>query len=104
MSAKLRADIEDVVDTDPFWVVFAPKLLVLLCTDSPLLSPLTAPPPGICSGGSFLLPWAFSLGVCEVPMGVARLSFGGCCLCGMDSGGIAEFSDMGGAAALLTGR
>ena len=37
-------------------------------------------------------------------MGVARLSFGGCCLCGMESGGIAEFSDMGGAAALLTGR
>lgn len=55
MSAKLSADIDEVVDTDPFWVVFAPKLLDLLCMDSPLLSPL-AEAPGICSGGSFLFP------------------------------------------------
>lgn len=37
-------------------------------------------------------------------MGVAKDSFGGCCLVGMDNGGSAEFSDIGGAAALFTGR
>lgn len=37
-------------------------------------------------------------------MGVARLNFGGGWRAGMDSGGIAAMFDMGGAAALLTGR
>lgn len=37
-------------------------------------------------------------------MGVARLSFGGACLVGMESGGMAGLFNMGGAAALLTGR
>jgi hypothetical protein len=43
-----------------------------------------------------------SCGVWFDPIGVARLSFGGCLL-GIANGGRAEFSDMGGAAALLTG-
>lgn len=37
-------------------------------------------------------------------MGVARLNFGGACRAGIDNGGGAVASDMGGAAALLTGR
>lgn len=39
-----------------------------------------------------------------MPIGVARLSFGGCLLgLGIAKGGNAEFSDIGGAAALFTG-
>jgi len=37
-------------------------------------------------------------------MGVAKLSFGGCCLPGIASGGSADGCDNGGAAALLMGR
>lgn len=101
ISAKFKADMEEVVDTDPFCPVLPPKLPVLLCAESSLLPP---PAEGICSGGSLLLFCAASCGVWAVPMGVARLSLGGCWRCGMDKGGMAEFSDMGGAAELLTAR
>ena len=102
MSAKFNADIDDVVETEPFGLpLLAPKLGVLLCAESsPLLPPLAAP--GITKGGPLLLFCAFSCGVWLVPIGVARLSLGGCLL-GIASGGRAEFSDMGGAALLFTG-
>lgn len=55
---------------------------------------------------SFLFVCAlFSCGVRTFPIGVARLSFGGCWRGGIDNGGSPEvFSDIGGAAALFTGR
>lgn len=54
-------------------------------------------------GGPTLFFCGFSCGVWLEPIGVARLSLGGC-LVGIAKGGRAEFSDIGGAAALLTGR
>ena len=113
ISAKFRAEYDDVVDAAPLlWpVLLAPKLPVLLCALSSLLPPLAdfadKPPPGICSGGSLLLPRAFSSGVCAVPIGVARLSLGGPCRPGICKGGMGDiplgFWFIGGAAALLTG-
>lgn len=91
-------------------MVLPPKLPVRLCALSSLLPPppppAERPPPGITSGGSRRLFCAFSCGVCTFPIGVARLSFGGPCLVfvlSVSDGIAAEFSDIGGAAALLTG-
>lgn len=91
-------------------VELAPKLFDLLCADSSLLPPLAErPAPGICSGGPTLLFGAPSCGVPWLPIGVARLSFGGAWrgICnggrGICIGGGMLGIDMGGAAALLTG-
>ena len=47
----------------------------------------------------------FSCGVRTFPIGVARLSFGGCWRGGIDNGGRPEvFKDIGGAALLFSGR
>jgi len=55
------------------------------------------------SGGPLLRGWP-SCGACLVPIGVATLNFGGCCLPGIDRGGKLDMvSLIGGAAALLTG-
>ena len=104
ISAKFSADMDEVVDTEPLGLLLlAPKLGVLLCAESsPLLAPLA--PPGITRGGPLLLFCVFSFGVWFVPIGVARLSLGGCLLeLGIARGGSAEFSDIGGAAVLFTG-
>ena len=94
--------MDDVVETEPLWLLLlAPKLGVLLCVESSPLLPVLAAL-GICNGGPLLLTCVFSCGVWFVPIGVARLSFGGC-LWGIANGGSAEFSDMGGAAVLFTG-
>jgi len=99
-SAKLIIEYDDAVDTDPF----APKLFVLLCAESSLLPPPgVRPPPGMINGGPLLLLCWFSCGACLVPIGVATLSFGGCCLPGIDNGGRFDIvSLMSGTAALLT--
>lgn len=55
ISTKFRAEYDDVVETDPFCVVLAPKLFVLLCADSSLLPPLADKPGAICRGGSLRL-------------------------------------------------
>jgi hypothetical protein len=97
----LIIEYDDAVDTEPF----APKLFVLLCADSSLLPPPgVKPDPGITNGGPLLFVCP-SCGVCLVPIGVATLSFGGCCFPGIVNGGrLLLISLMGGAAALLTGR
>jgi hypothetical protein len=106
MSAKFSAEYDDVVEFEP-WFVLCPKLLVRLCALSSLLPPPFAdrPVPGICSV-SFLFACAlFSCGVRTLPMGVARLNLGNCWREGIESGGRPDvLSDMGGAAALFTGR
>lgn len=104
MSLKFNdADIEDVVDIEPFcWLLFAPKLGVLLCAESsPLLVPL---PGGITSDRPlFFFCCMLSCGVWCVPDGVAKLNFGGCLL-GIANGGNCDVSAIGGAAELFTGR
>lgn len=102
ISMKFRAEYDEAAD-EVGLVVFVPKLPVRLCAESSLLPPLAASPGAICRGGPRRLALAFSCGVCDEPIGVANCSFGGCCLAGMDSGGRAAFSDIGGAAALFTG-
>ena len=94
-------EYDEAVETEPP----APKLPSLLCADSSLLPPLgVSPAPGICNGGPRLRPAALSCGTCLVPIGVARLNFGGCCRPGIERGGsVGGISVMGGAAALFTG-
>lgn len=95
--------MELLVDSDPaaFVPVLAPKLFVRLCAESSLLFAALDPPRllGTISGGPLLRGCAFSCGVWFEPMGVARLSLGGCGL-PMVAGCM---SDIGGAAELLTG-
>ena len=47
ISTKFKAEYDDVVETEPFCVVLAPKLFVLLCADSSLLPPLADSPGAI---------------------------------------------------------
>lgn len=66
---------------DPLkFVELAPKLFDLLLADSSLLPPLAeifSPAPGISKGGPALLFVTPSCGIPWLPMGVARLNFGG---------------------------
>lgn len=61
MSAKFREALEEAVETEPFCVLLAPKLFVLLRADSLLLPPLALP--GMTRGGPLRLVCAFSCGV-----------------------------------------
>lgn len=81
-------------------MLLPPKLFVLLCAESSLFKLET---PAKFNGGPALFFCVFSCGVWLDPIGVAKLSFGGC-FEGICKGGRAEFSDIGGAAAELTGR
>ena len=99
-------EYDDAVDTDPL----LPKLFVRLCAESSLLPPPgVKPAPGICifNAGPLLLLCAFSDGVRLVPIGVARLSFGGPCLPGMDKakgGNLEDENGTCGGTELSTGR
>ena len=81
-------------------MLLPPKLFVLLCAESSLC---TLETPVRFNGGPTLFFCGFSWGVWLEPIGVARLSLGGC-FKGICRGGRAAFSDTGGAAAELTGR
>lgn len=97
-----KSDSEDVVDTEPLIWELCEKLFVLLCALSSLLPPLAD---GIVNGNPlfFIGPPIDSDGVWEVPMGVARLNFGGPALVGIDRAGIiGTFCMAGGAATELT--
>lgn len=104
-SGKFIIEYDDAVDTDPL----LPKLFVLLCAESSLLPPLgVKPAPGtiIFNAGPLLLLCAFSDGVRLVPMGVAKLSFGGPCLPGMakaKGGNLEDGCGICGGAGLSTG-
>ena len=103
-SETFKANIDNFVETDPFGVLLLPpKLLGILGAELALLLWLAdSLPPGITSSGLFLLSRWFSCGDGHVSTGVARLGLGGCCF-STDKGGMAKFSDISGAAALLTG-
>lgn len=95
-------DNEDVVETESCGFALLPKLFVRLWAEESLLAPLAERPGFRVRAGPLLRPDAFSCGTCELPIGVARLNFGGWAR-GIEGGGTV-LSAMGGAAPLFTGR